>query len=145
MVEYEEMGNSMKQNDALSQRSFFHKTDWLAVVLILAVSLGLWAVLFFPRVTQRLQVEIYCDNVLTQTIPLPAEDKLLELSDRQMTLELKDNRIRVSETNCADQSCLSRPDDRLPAKPCGCADYGKWRTGFPDRRNRGLSTIRRRD
>lgn len=62
--------------------------------------------MFFPRVTQRLQVEIYCDNVLTQTIPLPAEDKLLELSDRQMTLELKDNRIRVSETNCADQSCL---------------------------------------
>lgn len=106
MVEYEEMGNSMKQNDALSQRSFFHKTDWLAVALILAVSLGLWAVLFFPRVTQRLQVEIYCDNVLTQTIPLPAEDKLLELSDKQMTLELKDNRIRVSETDCADQSCL---------------------------------------
>ena len=106
MVKYEEMENSMKRIDALSQRSFFHKTDWLAVVLILAVSLGLWAVLFFPRVTQRLQVEIYCDNVLTQTIPLPAEDKLLELSDRQMTLELKDNRIRVSETNCADQSCL---------------------------------------
>ena len=96
----------MKQDAPLPQRSFFHRTDWLAVALLLAVSLGLWAFLFFSRSEEHLQAEIYCDNVLIETISLPAEDRRIPLPEKQLTLELKDNRIRVSETGCADKTCL---------------------------------------
>lgn len=96
----------MKPDTVLSKRSFFHKTDWIAVILLLAVSLGLWGFAFFSSGAEQALIEITCDNVLVERIRLPAEDRLIHLPDRKMTLELKDNHIRVKETDCSDQTCM---------------------------------------
>lgn len=84
---------------------FFRKTDWIAVALILLFSLGFWGFWMFFHKTEQQQIEIYSDNQLIRTIPLPSEDEMILIPDKKVSLELKNNEIRFSETDCPDKTC----------------------------------------
>lgn len=93
------------QTEKETERSFFCKTDPIVIGLFLLVSLGIWAAGLFANRADRLKIEIYSDNTLIETISLPAQDRIIPIPGKNITLELKNNSVRFSETDCPDKTC----------------------------------------
>ena len=97
----------MKKEDSLDGRIFFRRSDIAVVAIILFVALGIWGWVMFAPQPESKNIEIICDGKLTETIALPADDDIIALGeDEHVKLEVKDNQIRVLETDCPDKICV---------------------------------------
>lgn len=105
-----------------SGRVFFRKSDLIVVALLVAAGLSVFAGNLFLSASRHTTVQIYSDNRLFLQISLPAEDQIVSIPDKQLVLQLKDNRIGVLETGCPDQICkktgeISRPGQSIICLP----------------------------
>ena len=105
-----------------SGRKFFRKSDLVAVAALVIAALAVWTGLLFALSGEHMTVQIYSDNELFLQISLPAEDQTISIPDKQLALEIKNNRIGVLETDCPDQTCqktgyISRPGQSIICLP----------------------------
>ncbi len=105
-----------------SGRKFFRKGDLVAVAVLVIAALAVWTGLLFASSGEHMTVQIYSDNELFLQISLPAEDQTISIPDKQLALEIKNNRIGVLETDCPDHTCkktgyISRPGQSIICLP----------------------------
>ena len=89
-----------------TSRPFFRKTDWIAVGLLIVFSLSFWGIWLLSHKTDQVKIEIYSDNRLVRTIPLPTADSTIRIPDQKVSLEIRDNAVRFCKTDCPDQTCV---------------------------------------
>lgn len=105
-----------------SGREFFKKSDVIVAAAFVVAALAVWAVLFSGFAGGQAIAEIYSGDRLIQRIPLPAADQTIQIPDKQLVLELKNNQIGVLTTDCPDKTCqrsgyIGRPGQSIVCLP----------------------------
>ena len=83
-------------------KDFFKKGD-IAIVLIVVVLVVL--TLVFALRSEADEAEIYVDGELKYRLDL-RENKTLDILDGKMSVEVKDGKISVKDSDCAEQLCV---------------------------------------
>ena len=83
-------------------KDFFKKGD-IAIVLIVVVLVVL--TLVFALRSEAGEAEIYVDGELKYRLDL-RENKTLDILDGKMSVEVKDGKIFVKDSDCAEQLCV---------------------------------------
>ncbi len=94
----------MKSNPS-GDRPFFRRWDLLVIGLLLLSAITISTVLRLTQQKGTLQIEIFRNNQPVQTIVLPTADTKIAVADTQLVLQLKNNTVWVSETDCTDRTC----------------------------------------
>ena len=86
-------------------RPFFRRWDLLVIGFLLLFAMAIGMVLRLARQADALQIEIFQNNQLIQTIALPTADAEIAIADTQLVLQLKNNTVWVNKTDCPDKTC----------------------------------------
>lgn len=93
----------MKDTTRQSLKTMFKKGDLILVVLlVVAIALTVWLA---TRKDSGV-AEVYIDGELKYELSLD-KDASVSLLDGKMTVEVKDGKVRVTDSDCAEQLCVN--------------------------------------
>ncbi|MBR6825259.1 MAG: NusG domain II-containing protein [Oscillospiraceae bacterium] len=108
-----------------SKKLSFRKGDWIAValVLILTVGVGL-CFLSSGQETENAVVQIYQDGELLRELPLDGEATLTVGGKYENTLVVRDGTVAISHSTCPGEDCVHSGPIRKPGRSLVCLPNG---------------------
>ena len=84
------------------------RNDIILIIIVLALIITSFILMFTLRKTNSLYVNIYKESNIIYSIPI-TEDKVIELDgyESHMIIEIKDESVRVKESGCHNQICVN--------------------------------------
>jgi hypothetical protein len=114
----------MKRDNPAGKESFYRLTpfDVILIILILFASTGV--ILFTElglnwQLSETPEAVVYHEGKLLEHLSLD-KDREIVLLEGKMTLEIKDERVRVKKSDCPRQICVSRGWIKRPGQVIVC-------------------------
>ena len=99
----------------------FRRGDWVAIVAVLVLAVGLW-VLCMPRTQtgQDAVVQIYLEGSLVQELPLFSTQEVKIQGEYLNTISIEDGRVCISRSECPGEDCVHSGYISQPGRSLVC-------------------------
>ncbi len=89
------------------KRLSFQKGDWIAIVLVMLLAIGV-GLLFLPSSgeTEDSVVQIYQDGQLLRELPLTAEETIAITGKYENTLVIREGSVSITHSTCPGEDCV---------------------------------------
>ncbi len=103
------------------QRLSFGKGDWIAIVLVVVLAVGV-GLLFLPsgRDTGVSVVQIYQDGELLRELPLTAEETVDIGGKYENTLVIQKGSVSITHSTCPGEDCVHSGSISKPGRSLVC-------------------------
>lgn len=101
----------------------FQKGDIFAVVLVLALALGV-GLLFLPKSAEGASVEIYHNGALVKRIPLSAQEEFIFTADYVNTIRVWEGQVSIIHSDCPGMDCVHSGAISSPGRSLVCLPNG---------------------
>ena len=118
---------AVRKEQGMTDRTklFFRKGDWIAVLLVVALALGV-GIVFRPRESDREAsvVQIYQEGKLLRELPLSTEETLVITGKYKNTVEIRDNAVSITHSTCPGEDCVHSGEIRKAGRSLVCLPNG---------------------
>lgn len=99
----------------------FRRGDWVAIVAVLILAVGLWA-LCMPRTRagQDAVVQVYLEGNLVQELPLFSTQEVEIHGEYLNIISIEDGRVRFSHSECPGEDCVHSGAISQPGRSLVC-------------------------